>query len=103
MQNGSQMALQSHSFSLIRSVQASTDFWEDSKSSVCLGEKQESERTSGIMNRNRTLLLGGLIGALTGVIGAMMLNRRAEKTGTELSLTTGEGMKLGVMVIGLLR
>lgn len=55
------------------------------------------------MNRNRTLLLGALIGAATGLIGAVLLTRRAEQEGTELALTTGEGMKLGVMIIGLLR
>jgi len=55
------------------------------------------------MNTNRTLLFGALIGAVTGLIGAMLLNRRAEQEGTELSITTGDGMKLGVMVIGLLR
>ena len=55
------------------------------------------------MNQNRTLLFGALIGAFTGLIAAMLLNRRAEQTGTELTLSTGEGMKLGVMVLGLLR
>lgn len=55
------------------------------------------------MNRNRTLLFGALIGAATGLIGAMLLYRRAEEEGTELSITAGEGMRLGVMVIGLLR
>ena len=55
------------------------------------------------MNRNRTLIVGALAGAVTGLIAAMLLNRRAEQEGTELALTTGEGMKLGVMVIGLLR
>ena len=55
------------------------------------------------MNRNRTLLLGALLGAVTGLIAAMLLNRRAEEEGTELAITAGDGMKLGVMVIGLLR
>jgi len=55
------------------------------------------------MNRNRTLLIGALLGATTGLIGAMLLNRRAEETGSELALNSGDGMKLGVMVIGLLR
>lgn len=55
------------------------------------------------MNQNRTLLLGALIGAITGLVAAMLLNRRAEEEGTELALTAGDGMKLGVMVIGLLR
>ena len=55
------------------------------------------------MNKNRTLLLGALGGAATGLVAAMLLNRRAEQEGTELAITPGEGMKLGVMVIGLLR
>jgi len=55
------------------------------------------------MNKNRTLLVGALAGAVTGLIAAMLLNRRSEEQGTELALTTGDGMKLGVMVIGLLR
>jgi len=55
------------------------------------------------MDRNRTLLLGALVGAATGLIAAMLLNRRSEQEGTELALTTGDGMKLGVMIIGLLR
>jgi hypothetical protein len=64
---------------------------------------QKSERTSEIMDRNRTLLLGALVGAATGLVAAMLLNRRSEQEGTELALTTGDGMKLGVMIIGLLR
>lgn len=55
------------------------------------------------MNRNRTLLLGALIGAFTGLVAALLLNRRAEQEGTELAISAGDGMKLGVMVIGLLR
>lgn len=55
------------------------------------------------MNQNRTLLFGALIGAFTGLAAAMILQRRAEKTGTEISLATGEGIQLGVMVLGLLR
>ena len=55
------------------------------------------------MNRNRTLLLGALLGAVTGLVAAMLLNRRAEEEGTELAITAGDGMKLGVMIIGLLR
>ena len=55
------------------------------------------------MNKSRTLVFGALIGAFTGLIAAVLLTRRAEETGTDLSLTTGDGMKLGVMVFGLLR
>jgi hypothetical protein len=55
------------------------------------------------MNGNRVLLYGALIGAATGLIAAMMLQRRAERTGTEISLSAGEGIQLGVMIMGLLR
>ena len=55
------------------------------------------------MNRNRTLVFGALIGAATGLIAAMLLNRRVEKDEAGTALTAGEGMKLGVLVFGLLR
>ncbi|HZM22353.1 MAG TPA: hypothetical protein VFC02_11440 [Anaerolineales bacterium] len=55
------------------------------------------------MNQNRVLLFGALIGGFTGLVAAMILQRRAQRTGTELSLSAGEGVQLGVMVMGLLR
>jgi hypothetical protein len=55
------------------------------------------------MNKSRTLLFGALIGAFTGLIAAMLLNRRGEKDENSTALTTGEGLKLGMLVVGLLR
>lgn len=55
------------------------------------------------MNQNKVLIVGTLIGAVTGLAAAMILQRRAQKTGTEISLSTGEGIQLGVMLMGLLR
>lgn len=55
------------------------------------------------MNKSRTIIFGALIGAVTGLIAAMLLNRRAEKNERETAITTGEGLKLGVLVFGLLR
>ena len=55
------------------------------------------------MNKSRTILFGALIGAFTGLIAAVLLTRRAEKSERETALTTGEGLKLGVLVFGLLR
>ena len=52
---------------------------------------------------NRILIFGALIGAATGLAAAFILQRRAEQTGNEISLSTGEGIQLGVMVMGLLR
>jgi gas vesicle protein len=54
-------------------------------------------------NKSKTLLMGTLIGAVTGLMAAMLLQRRAEKDEREAALTTGEGLKLGVLVFGLLR
>jgi hypothetical protein len=56
------------------------------------------------MNQNNKILFfGALIGAATGLVAAMMLQRRAEQTGNEITLSTGEGIQLGVMIMGLLR
>jgi len=55
------------------------------------------------MNKSSTILFGALIGAVTGLVAAILLTRRAEKNERETAITTGEGLKLGVLVIGLLR
>lgn len=55
------------------------------------------------MNNNRILVFGALVGAATGLAAAYLMQRRAEETGTEVSLTAGDGMKLGLLVMGLLR
>jgi len=55
-------------------------------------------------NKSKTLLMGALIGAFTGLLAAILLERRIEKDEErETALTTGEGLKLGVLVFGLLR
>jgi len=54
-------------------------------------------------NKRITLVIGALIGAVTGLFAALLLNRRAEKNESETALTTGEGLKIGVLLFGLLR
>jgi gas vesicle protein len=54
------------------------------------------------MNRSRTLFIGAIIGALIGMIAAVLLNRRG-KDEKSTALTTGDGIKLGVLIFGLLR
>lgn len=51
----------------------------------------------------RTLVIGGLLGALIGLGAAYLLTRRAEEQGTTLSISPGKGMQMGVLVAGLLR
>jgi hypothetical protein len=53
--------------------------------------------------QTKVLLIGALAGAATGIVAAMMLQRRAERAGTEISLSAGEGIQLGMMVLGLVR
>ena len=54
-------------------------------------------------NRGRTIVFGVLIGAATGLVAAILLNRRAARNEGTTAITTGDGMKLGVMIFGLLR
>ena len=54
-------------------------------------------------NRGRIIFYGAFIGAVTGLIAAMILNRRASKDEGSTAITTGDGLKLGVMIFGLLR
>jgi ABC-type Mn2+/Zn2+ transport system permease subunit len=51
----------------------------------------------------KTLVIGGVIGALVGVGGAFLLVRRSEQQGKPLSISTGRGVQLGMLVAGLLR
>jgi hypothetical protein len=53
--------------------------------------------------QSKVLLIGALAGAAMGIIAAMMLQRRAERAGTEITLSTGEGVQLGMMALGLIR
>jgi gas vesicle protein len=55
------------------------------------------------MNKSRTIFFGALIGAVTGLVAAVLLTRRAENTERETAITSGEGLKLGVLIFGLLR
>lgn len=54
-------------------------------------------------NKGRTLFIGALIGAFTGLIAAVLISRRAERDEKSTAITAGDGMKIGVLVFGLLR
>jgi len=51
----------------------------------------------------RTLVIGALLGALTGLGAAFLLTRRAEQKGEAVSISAGQGLRLGVLLAGLLR
>ena len=53
--------------------------------------------------KTRVIVLGGVIGLATGLVAAYLLVQRSEKADEQPALSTGEGIKLGLLVFGLLR
>ncbi|HUF37352.1 MAG TPA: hypothetical protein VMN57_02415 [Anaerolineales bacterium] len=53
--------------------------------------------------KSRTILLGLVIGAVAGLGAAYMLVQQAEKDGRAPEMSPGEGVKLGLLVLGALR
>jgi len=51
----------------------------------------------------KALAVGAAVGALTGLAGAYLLVRRAEAKGGRPRLDPGEGLRIGLLVLGLLR
>jgi Kef-type K+ transport system membrane component KefB len=51
----------------------------------------------------KTLAAGTLIGAVVGLAGAFILTKQAEKNQTSVTVTPTDGIKIGVLVFGLLR
>lgn len=51
----------------------------------------------------KVLAVGAAIGAVTGLAAAYLLVQRSQKLGERPKLELGEGVKLGVLVLGLLR
>ncbi len=60
-------------------------------------EVQEGQSNFGLY-----ILLGAILGALTGAGAGYLLSKRIEE-GDELQLTAGDGVKIGGSVIALLR
>jgi len=70
-----------------------------------MGNEMTIEK-SDVLNdkwKRKTLLIGALVGAGAGILGAYLLIHRAEKEGQQPSLSVREGVKLGALVFGLLR
>ncbi len=58
---------------------------------------QKSTSTSKI------LFLGGLIGLISGVIAAYLLVQKSQEREENLSITAGDGVKVGLGVLGVLK
>lgn len=53
--------------------------------------------------KTKTMIFGTVLGAVAGAVSAFLLIQRAEKENTQPKLTTGEGIQVGLGVLGLLR
>jgi len=53
--------------------------------------------------KKRTYIIAGILGLLTGLGTAYFLVRRAESEEKELSIGAGEGLRLGLLLLGALR
>jgi nitrate reductase gamma subunit len=51
----------------------------------------------------QSVVIGAAVGALVGAGAAYLLVQRAERNQEQLSITTGDGIRLGLLVFGLLR
>ncbi len=53
--------------------------------------------------KTKTILIGTTVGAATGLVAALMMIQRAEKNQTTPQLSAGDGVKVGMGVLGVLR
>ena len=61
------------------------------------GESQEKRSNTGLY-----VILGAVLGAITGAGAGYLLTKRIEE-GEELQLTAGDGIKIGGSIVALLR
>ena len=54
-------------------------------------------------SKTKTIILGTIIGALAGAASAFLLIKRAEDAEENPSLSPGEGLQLGLGILGLMR
>ena len=58
------------------------------------------------MNENwktKTLLIGAAVGVITGLVGALILIQAADKAETRPQISAGDGVKVGLGVMAVLR
>ena len=53
--------------------------------------------------KTKVFIIGAVIGALSGLLAAYIITQRAERVQARPQLTAGEGVKLGLGVLGVLR
>jgi hypothetical protein len=53
--------------------------------------------------KNKTIIIGGLAGLVFGLIGSMIVIQRSEQLNTLPEVSAGDGVKIGLGVMGVLR
>ncbi len=53
--------------------------------------------------KSKILITGAVLGLLAGLGASYMLIQRAERQGGQPEMSAGQGVKLGLLVLGLLR
>jgi len=53
--------------------------------------------------KSNTLIFGTVIGALAGAVSAYLLIKRAEEEQTDVKLSAGDGVQVGLGLLGLMR
>lgn len=51
----------------------------------------------------KVMIAGALLGALVGLAGAYLMVQNAEREGAKVTMTAGDGVKLGLLLMGTLR
>jgi len=67
-----------------------------------MNQKTDNEQKSDSW-KTKTLAIGAVIGALVGVSAAYLLVQKAERENGQVNVPTGDGLKLGLTVLGFLR
>lgn len=53
--------------------------------------------------KTKTMIIGAILGAIAGIIAALIVLQRAEDTHNQPQITAGDGVKVGLGVLGVLR
>jgi hypothetical protein len=67
-----------------------------------MAENETTEKKT-VNTKPKILIFGGLIGALMGLGAAFLLIQRAEREHRTPSLSTAEGIKLGLVALGAMK
>ena len=53
--------------------------------------------------RNKTMLIGAIVGVVTGILAAYIVVQRAERENVQPSMSPADGVKIGLGVLGVMR